>query len=129
MVMLQELYRIILPAVLSNHKGQYMATTGVLLQIVRGDRGTLTATLSRTSTWSLADSTVKMSFVFDDDVVHTFTGAITDYDNYVIDFVPTEDSVASVRCGEFDVAVIDDNTSISVTHITGTVDIIADVTP
>lgn len=106
-----------------------MATVGELIQIVRGDRQTLTATLARTNTWSLADSTVKMSFKFDDDVVHTFIGTITDYDNFVIDFVPTADAVASVRCGTFDVVVIDDNTSISVTHIVGTVDIIADVTP
>lgn len=106
-----------------------MATTGEIIQIVRGDRQTLTATLARTNTWSLADSTVKMSFKFDDDVVHTFVGTITDYDNFIIDFVPTADAVASIRCGEFDVVVINDTTSFSVTHITGTVDVIADVTP
>ena len=98
-----------------------------ILQVKRGDNYPIAYTLSRKGTWTLVGSTVEMSFIFDDDVVHTFTGSVTDYDNKIVEFEPTTNAVAQIRCGKFDIQV--DDGVYKATHITGTVDVVFDVTP
>lgn len=108
-----------------------------ILQIRRGDTYPRDAIVSRKGEdWLVGGSVVKMSFEFDDDVVHTFTGtqigsgtydATTDITDYVFQFEPTADSVATIRCGKFDIQV--DDGSYIATHLAGTVDIVFDVTP
>ena len=98
----------------------------ILLERFRGDTFPIEATLTRDGTWSLSGSTVEMSFRFDDDVVHTFTGTITDLANKVVEFEPSVASVASNRQGVFDIQV-DDGTYIA-THVRGTVRVLDDVT-
>ena len=101
-----------------------------ILQVRRGDNYPIAYTLSRATAWTLAGSTVEMSFTFDDAVVHTFTGSVlddTDDLEKIVEFEPTLASVASIRCGKFDIQV--DDGAYKATHIAGTVDIIFDVTP
>ena len=108
-----------------------------ILQIRRGDTYPRDANISRKGEdWMTGGTTVEMSFEFDDAIVHTFTGtqlgvgvydATTDITDYIFQFEPTLASVATIRCGKFDIQV-DDGTYIA-THITGTIDIVFDVTP
>jgi len=98
-----------------------------ILQIRRGDTYPIAYTLTRNGDWTLVGSTVEMSFEFDDEVVHTFVGSVTDYDNKIVEFEPTLAAVADIRCGKFDIQV--DDGAYKATHITGTVDIAFDVTP
>jgi len=99
----------------------------VLLERFRGDTFPIEATLTRDGSWTLVGSTVKMSFIFDDGVTHTFTGSVVDYANKIVHFIPTTASVASARVGTFDIQV-DDGTYIA-THVRGTVRILQEVTP
>ncbi len=103
-----------------------------ILQIRRGDTYPIAYTLTRNGDWTLVGSTVEMSFEFDDAVVHTFVGTVTDDDygpdgDKIVEFEPTLAAVASIRCGKFDIQV--DDGAFKATHITGTVDIKFDVTP
>jgi len=103
-----------------------------ILQIHRGDNYPIAYKLSRNGDWTLVGSTVEMSFEFEDEVVHTFTGTVTDDDygpdgDKIVEFEPTSASVADIRCGKFDIQV--DDGSYKATHIAGTVDIVFDVTP
>ena len=100
------------------------------LEIFRGDTFDIKVLLTRDAYWVLTGSTVEMSFKFNDDVIHTFTGTITS-DTHATDkyatFNPTEAAVATVRQGIFDVQV--DDGSHPITHMKGTVKILQDVTP
>lgn len=98
-----------------------------LLERYRGDTFPIEATLTRDGTWSLVGSVVKMSFIFDDDVTHTFTGTVTDHANKVVEFEPTTAAVASTRTGTFDIQV--DDGSYIATHMRGTVRVLQEVTP
>lgn len=98
----------------------------LILERYRGDTYPIEATLSRSGTWSLIGSTVKMTFEFDDAVKHTFTGTVTDYDNKIVEFTPTTDAVAQVRLGDFDIQV--DDGSYITTHLRGKINIVDDVT-
>lgn len=99
-----------------------------ILQIHRGDTYPIAFQLTRNGTWTLVGSVVKMSFEFPNDAtVYTFTGTVTDFDNKIVEFVPSPPAVAEIRCGKFDIEV-DDGAYVA-THITGTVDITFDVTP
>ena len=97
------------------------------LKIYRGDTFPLTWTLSRKGDWSLIGSSVKMSFRFDDDIVHTFTGTLIDDNTKKVEFTPTDEAVGTVRSGVFDIEVNDG--SHPLTHKKGIVEIIDDVTP
>lgn len=98
-----------------------------LLERFRGDTFPIEVTLTRDGAWSLSGSTVKMTFIFSDEVVHTFTGTITDSPNKIVEFEPTTASVLTARQGTFDVQV--DDGSYVATHMRGTVRILQDVTP
>ena len=102
-----------------------------ILQIKRGDNYPIGYTLTRNGDWTLVGSTVKMSFTFDDAVVHTFNGSLIDdgdgTGDKIVSFEPSVASVAEIRCGKFDIQV-DDGAYVA-THITGTVDVVFDVTP
>lgn len=97
------------------------------IEIFRGDTFPLKWTLSRNGDWSLQGSTVKMSFRFDDDVVHTFEGNIIDYNKKIVEFTPTAEAVETVRSGDFDIQVNDGVHPL--THKKGIVVIKQDVTP
>lgn len=98
-----------------------------LLQYYRGDTRPIEATLSRDGDWTLIGSTIKMTFIFDDDVVHTMTGTLMDDDTKLVQFEPISAAVATIRQGVFDISV-DDGTYLA-THIDGIVMIKQDVTP
>ncbi len=98
-----------------------------LLQRFRGDTYPIEATLSRDGDWTLTGSTVKLTFIFDDEVVHSFTGTILDEDTKSVEFEPTASAVDTVRQGRFDIQV-DDGVYVA-THIEGVIDIIQDRTP
>lgn len=103
-----------------------------ILQIRRGDTYPIAYKLSRDGDWTLIGSTVEMSFEFDDAVVHTFVGTVTDDDygedgDKIVEFEPTLASVVDIRTGRFDIQV--DDGAYKATHITGTVDVAWDVTP
>jgi len=98
-----------------------------LLERRRGDTYPMEYNLSRAGIWVLTGSTVKMTFIFEDEVVHTFTGTILSEDEKLVKFEPTSAAVADVRSGKYDIQV-DDGTYIA-THIKGIVSIIEDVTP
>lgn len=97
------------------------------IEIFRGDTFPLKWTLSRNGNWSLVGSTVKMSFKFDDDVVHTFVGTVLDYNTKEVEFTPTSEAVGTVRSGVFDIQVHDGVNPL--THKKGVVVIKEDVTP
>ena len=108
-----------------------------ILQIHRGDTFPRDFLISRKGEdWMVGGIVVEMSFEFDDAIVHTFTGtqlgsgvydATADITDYTFQFEPTLASVASIRCGKFDIQV--DDGSYIATHLAGTVDIVFDVTP
>jgi len=96
------------------------------LEIFRGDTYPLKWTLSRSGEWSLTGSTVKMSFKFDDDIVHTFIGNVLDYNKKIVEFTPTAEAVGTVRSGVYDIEVNDGVHPL--THKKGVVVIKEDVT-
>ena len=97
----------------------------IILERYRGDTFPIEATLSRNGTWTLVGA-VKMTFKFDDDVLHTFDGTIVSSTDHIVTFIPTAEAIETVRSGIFDIQVNDG--SYIYTHLKGTVDIIGDVT-
>lgn len=98
-----------------------------ILEIKRGDTFEIKAQLTRDGTWSIDGSVIKMSFIFDDEIVHTFTGTVIDVNQKIVKFNPTLEAVATVRSGRYDIQVHDGNHP--VTHKVGVVEISDDVTP
>ncbi len=100
----------------------------ILLKRFRGDTYPIEATLSRDTDFTLTGSDIKMTFIFDDDVVvHTFTGTVTSEENKTVEFVPTPASIDTIRRGKFDIQV-DDGVYIA-THLKGIINVVEDVTP
>tara|TARA_R110000772_G_scaffold5454_9_gene19558 strand:- start:1090 stop:1398 length:309 start_codon:yes stop_codon:yes gene_type:complete len=98
-----------------------------LLTYYRGDTRPIEAKLTRDGDWTLTGSTVKMTFIFDDAIVHTVVGTVIDEDAKLVEFEPIAAAVATVRQGTFDICV-DDGVYVA-THIDGIVMITQDRTP
>lgn len=98
-----------------------------LLRYYRGDTRPIEAILSRDGNWSLLGSSIKLTFIFDDNVVHSAIGTLVDDDTKLVEFEPIPASVATVRQGVFDISV-DDGDYVA-THLDGIVQITQDVTP
>lgn len=97
------------------------------LEYHRGDGHPIIAKLTRDDEWVLTGSTIELTMIFDDDVVHTVEGTILDEDEKTVQFIPITAAVATVRKGKYDIQV--DDGFYKSTHITGVISIIEDVTP
>ena len=91
----------------------------------RGDTFPVDVELTRKGGWSLSGSTVTMNVKFEDGIIHSLPGTIKDVYKKTVFFPLTSAVTDTVRIGDYDVSV--DDGDYSVTHLSGVISIIQDV--